>query len=68
MKTEKSKKRMLFLLSCLLVQSRGEVLCKKGFKGRVSTQDKDEIRDITCLAGKLCARFEVANLRVPDST
>ena len=66
MKTEKTKKRILFLLSCLLVQSRGEVGCKKGFKGRVSTRDNDDIKSESCPAGSLCGRFEVANLRSED--
>ena len=61
MKTE-SKKRVLFLLSCMLVQSKGEVPCKMGFKGIENLLQKDEITDESCDAGSLCARFEVESL------
>ena len=61
MKTE-SKKRILFLLSCMLVQSKGEVPCKKGFKGIDNLLPKDDIIDESCDAGSLCARFEVESM------
>ena len=61
MKTE-SKKRVLFLLSCMLVQSKGEVPCKKGFQGKENSVFKDEITDENCAADSWCARFVVNNM------
>ena len=57
-----SKKRIIFLLSCLLAQSKGKVPCLKGFQGKENSVFKDEITDESCSADSWCARFEVNNM------
>ena len=47
MKT-KNKKRILLLFSCLLMQSKGEFSCKKGFKGKENSVPLDDMTNETC--------------------
>ena len=63
----KCKKRILLLLSCLLVQSNGKVPCKKGFFGRDNSELKDDITDESCAAGSLCGRFELETMHNRES-